>query len=132
VCSSSRSIAFCLPLLLFAVTACATVTQNQAAVPAQAANYTNPLTLNTASGPAVSCPDPALIKQRAAGRDSWYLYCTGDPLNSSDVNAAGYLNAHLITQYQSYDLVHGPTSAMHFSRRHRGWERRRTSFGRRR
>ena len=68
--------------------------------------YTNPLSLETSSGPAVSCPDPAIIKQSKQGQDSWYLYCTGDALNSSDVNAQGNLNAHLITQYQSYDLVH--------------------------
>lgn len=107
MCSSSRSIAFCLTLLLGGVvTARAAVTPNQAAVSARPATYTNPLTLNTGSGPAVSCPDPAILKQRAAGRDSWYLYCTGDPLNSSDVNAAGFLNAHLIVQFQSYDLIH--------------------------
>jgi arabinan endo-1,5-alpha-L-arabinosidase len=72
--------------------------------------YTNPLTLNTSNGPAVSCPDPAIMKAHKKAEsldaDSWYLYCTGDPLNSSDVNAQGELNAHLITQYQSYDLIH--------------------------
>lgn len=68
--------------------------------------YTNPLSLETANGPAVSCPDPAIIKDRKQGWDSWYLYCTGDPLNSHDVNAQGQLNVHLITEYQSYDLIH--------------------------
>lgn len=68
--------------------------------------YTNPLSLETSDGPAVSCPDPAIISQTQDGRTSWYLYCTGDPLNSSDVNAQGQLNAHLITQYQSWDLIH--------------------------
>jgi arabinan endo-1,5-alpha-L-arabinosidase len=68
--------------------------------------YTNPLSLQTRNGPAASCPDPAIIKQSAKGRDSWYLYCTGDPLNSSDLNAQGQLNAHLITQFQSSDLLH--------------------------
>lgn len=68
--------------------------------------YTNPLSLETSSGPAVSCPDPAIIKQSAGGADTWYLYCTGDPLNSGDVNSEGYLNAHLITQYKSTDLIH--------------------------
>lgn len=69
-------------------------------------NYTNPLSLETSNGPAVSCPDPAIISQASKGVTAWYLYCTGDPLNSSDVNAQGQLNLHLITQYQSYDLVH--------------------------
>src|SRR5581483_1675180 len=68
--------------------------------------YTNPLSLETSNGPAVRCPDPAIISQTTDGRSTWYLYCTGDPLNSSDVNAQGQLNAHLITQYQSYDLIH--------------------------
>lgn len=68
--------------------------------------YTNPLSLETSNGPAVSCPDPAIISQTNDGRSTWYLYCTGDPLNSSDVNAQGQLNAHLITQYESYDLIH--------------------------
>ncbi len=68
--------------------------------------YTNPLSLETSDGPAVSCPDPAIIKQSQKNHDTWYLYCTGDPLNSSDVNAQGALNAHLITHYQSYDLIH--------------------------
>ncbi len=68
--------------------------------------YTNPLQLQTSKGPAVSCPDPAIIRQSLHGRDTWFLYCTGDPLNANDVNAQGQLNAHLITQFQSSDLVH--------------------------
>ncbi len=68
--------------------------------------YTNPLTLTDPnSGPVVSCPDPAIIKQHVDWYDVWYLYCTGDPLNSSDVNSSGKLNAHLITQFRSYDLI---------------------------
>lgn len=72
----------------------------------QGQTYTNPLTLQTANGPAASCPDPAIIKQSAGGTDTWYLYCTGDPLNSSDVNAQGGLNVHLITEFRSTDLIH--------------------------
>jgi len=68
--------------------------------------YTNPLTLNTTNqGPSVSCPDPAIMKQRKDGSDTWYLYCTGDPLNSGDLNATGGLKPHLLLQYRSYDLV---------------------------
>lgn len=71
------------------------------------ATYTNPLTLQLADGsPAVSCPDPAIIKDRNRNSDVWYLYCTGDPLNASDVDAQGHLRLHLITQYRSYDLIH--------------------------
>ena len=68
--------------------------------------YTNPLSLETSTGPAVSCPDPAIIKQPVGGVDTWYLYCTGDPLNSSDVNSQGQLNSHLILQFRSTDLIH--------------------------
>ncbi|MGI8773273.1 MAG: family 43 glycosylhydrolase [Acidobacteriaceae bacterium] len=69
--------------------------------------YTNPLTLQLTDGsPAVSCPDPAIFRYRNHDGDTWYLYCTGDPLNSSDVDANGNLRLHLITQYRSYDLIH--------------------------
>jgi len=62
--------------------------------------YTNPLTLNsTEYGPAVTCADPAIIKERKRGTDIWYLYCTGDELNPTDGKG------HLITQYRSYDLI---------------------------
>jgi arabinan endo-1,5-alpha-L-arabinosidase len=69
--------------------------------------YINPLTLTDPAGaPVVSCPDPAIIKQRVTFYDVWYLYCTGDPLNSNDKNSGGGLKNHLITQYKSYDLTH--------------------------
>jgi arabinan endo-1,5-alpha-L-arabinosidase len=62
--------------------------------------YTNPLTLNSNEyGTAVTCADPALIKERKHGSDTWYLYCTGDELNPKDGKG------HLITQYRSYDLI---------------------------
>lgn len=95
-----------LSLAALAVTAAAQSVSTLSPALSRPPTYTNPLTLDTGSGPAVSCPDPAIIKQRIARQDSWYLYCTGDPLNSSDVNAQGNLNVHLITQFQSYDLIH--------------------------
>ncbi len=68
--------------------------------------YTNPLTLtDPVTGPAVSCPDPAIMKQSAPLFDVWYLYCTGDPLNSNDKDANGNLRNHLISTYRSIDLV---------------------------
>src|ERR1700728_1274695 len=76
------------------------------ASPQRLGTYTNPLSLETSTGPAVSCPDPAIIKQPLGGVDTWYLYCTGDPLNSSDVNSQGQLNSHLILQFKSTDLIH--------------------------
>jgi arabinan endo-1,5-alpha-L-arabinosidase len=69
--------------------------------------YTNPLTLQLANGrPAVSCPDPAIYHQQRRGGDIWYLYCTGDPLNSQDLDANGNPRPHLITQFRSWDLIH--------------------------
>jgi arabinan endo-1,5-alpha-L-arabinosidase len=97
---------------VLALVASAGVAQAQTATTAPPANYdwpttfTNPLTLNTGIGPSVSCPDPAIFKQRVGKSDTWYLYCTGDPLNAGDVNAAGQLNGHLIPQYTSFDLIH--------------------------
>lgn len=79
------------------------------AAPAFAASstYTNPLTLiDPKTGPAISCPDPAIIKQTVSGVDNWYLYCTGDPLNSNDTNPDGSLKNHYIASYHSLDLIH--------------------------
>jgi arabinan endo-1,5-alpha-L-arabinosidase len=70
------------------------------------ATYTNPLTLTSAAlGAVISCPDPAILKVQTSGKDIWYLYCTGDAQNSKDLNAQGKLNAHLISIYESTDLV---------------------------
>jgi arabinan endo-1,5-alpha-L-arabinosidase len=69
--------------------------------------YTNPLSLkDPKTGPVVSCPDPAIIKQTVDSHDTWYLYCTGDPLNSNDKDANGNLKNHLITSFRSSDLIH--------------------------
>ncbi len=56
----------------------------------------NPLSLDDPkTGSAVSCPDPAIIKERGhEGADTWYLYCTGDPLNCNDKDANGNLRNH--------------------------------------
>ncbi|MGA8027475.1 MAG: family 43 glycosylhydrolase [Bryobacteraceae bacterium] len=70
-------------------------------------HYQNPLSLyDPKTGPVVSCPDPAMIKQDFEWFDVWYLYCTGDPLNSNDQDANGNLKGHLITSYFSLDLIH--------------------------
>lgn len=69
--------------------------------------YTNPLSLyDPKTGPAVSCPDPAIIKEFEDSFDVWFLYCTGDPLNSNDKDANGNLKNHLISSYASVDLIH--------------------------
>ena len=69
--------------------------------------FQNPLTLiDPKTGPGVSCPDPAIIKEHAADHDVWYLYCTGDPLNSNDTDANGNLKNHYIATWRSVDLIH--------------------------
>jgi arabinan endo-1,5-alpha-L-arabinosidase len=71
-----------------------------------AATYENPLKPTTSIGEGIveSCADPSVIwGQEGEGR--WYMYCTTDPLNDRDRNAAGGLNFHLIPQFSSSDLV---------------------------
>jgi len=69
--------------------------------------YTNPLSLSDPkTGSVVSCPDPAVIKQNQGSSNVWYLYCTGDPLNSNDKDANGNLKNHLISSFNSADLIH--------------------------
>lgn len=69
--------------------------------------FRNPLTLvDPKTGPGVSCPDPAIMKERLGTYDTWYLYCTGDPLNSNDKNANGNLKNHYIATWRSIDLIH--------------------------
>ena len=67
---------------------------------AAGSTYTNPLTLNvTGSQRAVSCADPAIIKEQSGGVDTWTLYCTSDALYAGDSNS------HFINIFQSSDLV---------------------------
>jgi arabinan endo-1,5-alpha-L-arabinosidase len=69
--------------------------------------YTNPLSLyDLKTGPVVSCPDPAITNQNNGYFIVWYLYCTGDPLNSNDKDANGNLKNHLISSFSSVDLIH--------------------------
>ena len=69
--------------------------------------FQNPLTLiDPKTGPGVSCPDPAIMKEPAGDHDVWYLYCTGDPLNSNDKDANGNLKNHYIATWRSIDLIH--------------------------
>ena len=84
-----------------------TSTQEQAVLLPPSTTYTNPLALNDPkTGPVVSCPDPAVMKQNQGSSNLWYLYCTGDPLNSNDKDANGNLKNHLISSFSSVDLIH--------------------------
>ena len=69
--------------------------------------FKNPLTLlDPVTGPGVSCPDPAITSEVIKGINVWYLYCTGDPLNSNDKDANGNLKNHYIATWRSVDLIH--------------------------
>ena len=75
------------------------------AVLAASGTYGNPL-LPTVPGDGVveSCADPTVIEgQENEGR--WYLYCTADPLNDEDRNAAGGFIFRQIPTMTSTDLV---------------------------
>jgi arabinan endo-1,5-alpha-L-arabinosidase len=65
--------------------------------------YKNPLKPSIPSGGIVeSCADPSIIY----GPDNyWYMYCTTDPLNGADRDAAGNLIFHFIPILRSYNLV---------------------------
>ena len=81
-----------------------------ALVPAQAAakrnSYDNPLLpVIRGDGVVESCADPSVIRGQTPGDAYWYAYCTTDPLNDEDVNAAGQYNFHFIPILRSLDLV---------------------------
>ena len=68
--------------------------------------YTNPLQITKPGGGRVeSCADPSIIHSQVTGDTNWYLYCTTDPHNTTDVDSQGNLNFHLITMAKSADLV---------------------------
>jgi arabinan endo-1,5-alpha-L-arabinosidase len=68
--------------------------------------YTNPLPVTTPSGMTVeSCADPSIVYAGPSRENAWYMYCTTDPLNSSDRDPAGNLIFHLIPIFRSTDLV---------------------------
>ena len=98
-------------LASFAVTGCVFAQDRQQASEAfqvpPSHRYRNPLSIDDPkTGSVVSCPDPAIVKQPKAGYNVWYMYCTGDPLNTDDKDASGNLVFHLITSFRSFDLVH--------------------------
>jgi arabinan endo-1,5-alpha-L-arabinosidase len=88
-----------------------------AATPASLPTYTNPVMVTIPTGGVVeSCADPSVV--RGAGDDPhWYAFCTTDPLNSSDRNATGGFNFHLIPILRSADLVHWTYAGDVFSAR---------------
>jgi len=101
------------PLLFLLALSMAMAALTALAPPAESAQdggghrYRNPLDVRTPAGEAVeSCADPAVLRGQQPGDTLWYLYCTTDPLNDDDRNAAGEFNFRLIPTFTSPDLVH--------------------------
>ena len=95
-------LAAALLLLLLAVLGTGT-----ASAGTSAPTYRNPVEITIpGDGRVESCADPSIIKGQTPGDRNWYLYCTTDPLNDEDKNAAGEFNFNLIPQARSSDLVH--------------------------
>lgn len=69
-------------------------------------SYSNPLKPQIpGDGVVESCADPTVIQGQAPGDDTWYMYCTTDPLNDEDLDADGNLVFHRIPTMTSEDLV---------------------------
>jgi arabinan endo-1,5-alpha-L-arabinosidase len=69
-------------------------------------SFTNPLQLSIPSGGRVeTCADPTVIRGQQQGDRAWYMYCTTDPLNDQDKDAAGRYRFHRIPTLKSDDLV---------------------------
>lgn len=69
-------------------------------------SYTNPLSVTAPTGRVESCPDPSIIRGQRPTARAWYIYCTGNPHNAADLDAAGKPQAHLMSMLKSDDLVH--------------------------
>jgi arabinan endo-1,5-alpha-L-arabinosidase len=72
--------------------------------------YQNPLApVIPAGGTVDSCADPMVIKgqdgEMIDGKQVWYMYCTTDPLNDTDLDATGKPIFHRIPMNVSTDLV---------------------------
>jgi arabinan endo-1,5-alpha-L-arabinosidase len=68
--------------------------------------YSNPILPRIpGDGRVESCADPLVLKGQRPGDDYWYLYCTTDPLNDEDLDAAGDLRFHRIPMMRSTNLV---------------------------
>ena len=69
-------------------------------------SYSNPLLPQIpGDGVVESCADPTVIRGQEPGDTTWYMYCTTDPLNDEDLDAAGNLVFHRVPTMTSQDLV---------------------------
>ena len=101
---SKRSVSMRAVVALLAAVIALSVTLAPAVLGATG-TYRNPLEPEVpGDGIVESCADPTVIEgQEGEGR--WYLYCTADPLNDEDRNAAGDLIFRQIPMMTSTNLV---------------------------
>jgi arabinan endo-1,5-alpha-L-arabinosidase len=98
-----------MPILLSLLLAALISPVGASAAPAQkhTGTYTNPLKPQIpGDGLVESCADPSIIRGQVPNDPFWYVYCTKDPLNGADRNAAGQFIFHNIPILRSLDLVH--------------------------
>lgn len=71
-----------------------------------AKSFTNPLRLAMPKGGTLqTCADPTIIRSQKEGDNTWYMYCTTDPLNDQDRQPSGDYRFHLVPVLKSVDLV---------------------------
>ncbi|TBN57220.1 arabinan endo-1,5-alpha-L-arabinosidase [Glaciihabitans arcticus] len=76
------------------------------APPRKPASYTNPLDVTLANGaPAANCADPDVLRGPGKKQVTWYLYCTSDVIDESEVDGSGDPVFHNIPMYTSTDLI---------------------------
>ncbi|MBA3266315.1 MAG: family 43 glycosylhydrolase [Nocardioidaceae bacterium] len=69
-------------------------------------SYANPLAPKVPDdGTVDSCADPTVLRGQRPDDDYWYMYCTTDPLNDSDVDAEGNLRFHPLPMMRSRNLI---------------------------
>jgi arabinan endo-1,5-alpha-L-arabinosidase len=94
-------------LLLAGLVSVSAFTAAPSARSATAPPYHNPMSLILPNGAhAESCADPFVLRVPTGAVTNWYLYCTSDPLTSSERDAQGNLVIHNVPTYHSVDLTH--------------------------
>jgi arabinan endo-1,5-alpha-L-arabinosidase len=94
-------------LFLAGLTSVSALATPASARSAAAPPYRNPMSLILPGGAhAESCADPFVLRVPAGAVTNWYLYCTSDPLTSSERDAQGNLVIHNVPTYRSADLTH--------------------------
>jgi arabinan endo-1,5-alpha-L-arabinosidase len=69
--------------------------------------YRNPLAPTVRGNTTVdSCADPTVLRGRGRFAQTWYMYCTTDPLNDQDTAGSAPATFHPLPTMQSADLVH--------------------------